>query len=98
MFYQTRTSYSPKKRDLTNPNKWSGKPLDNIASKPISSIIVNRLTKHLAKAGIDEQCGSMFNKGCADVTFAVKLALRILHEHNTEVFSLFIDLVKHMTL
>ena len=57
-------------------------------------MIANRLTQYLAKFGADKQCGSMFNKGCADTTFAVKSALQILHEHNTEVFALFIDLVK----
>jgi Holliday junction resolvasome RuvABC ATP-dependent DNA helicase subunit len=58
--------------------------LGDIAAKCVSSIIANRLTEHLV----------IFNKGCADATFSLKLALQTLHEHDKESYILFVDLVK----
>jgi Reverse transcriptase (RNA-dependent DNA polymerase)/Endonuclease-reverse transcriptase len=87
-------SIIPKSGDLSNPNKWRGIALGDIAAKCVSSIIATRLTEHLVSFGIDEQCGSIFNKGCADATFSLKMALQTLHEHNKESFILFVDLVK----
>ena len=93
-FQQIKLSILPKKGDLSDPNKWRGIALGDIAAKCISSIIATRLTKYLTTFGIDEQCGSLFGKGCADATFSLKLALQALHEHNQESFTLFVDLVK----
>ena len=93
-FQQIKLSVLPKKGDLSDPNKWRGIALGDIAAKCISSIIATRLTKYLTTFGIDEQCGSLFGKGCADATFSLKLALQTLHEHNQESFTLFVDLVK----
>jgi hypothetical protein len=84
----------PKTGDLSNPNKWRGIALGDIAAKLISSIIATRLTKHIATFGIDEQCGSLFGKGCADATFTLKSSLQTLREHQQEAHVLFIDLVK----
>jgi hypothetical protein len=91
---QIKLSILPKKGDLSNPNQWRGIALGDIASKCVSSIIASRLTKHLATFSIDEQCGSMIKKGCADATFPLKLALQTLREHNQEAYILFVDLVK----
>ena len=63
-----KLSILPKKGDLLNPNKWRGIALGDIIAKIISSIIATRLTKHLSNFGMDEQCGSLFGKGCADAT------------------------------
>jgi hypothetical protein len=93
-FQQIKLSILPKKGDLSDPNKWRGIALGDIAAKCISSIIATRLTKYLTTFGIDEQCGSLFGKGCANATFLLKLALQTLHEHNQESFALFKDLVK----
>jgi Reverse transcriptase (RNA-dependent DNA polymerase) len=84
----------PKTGDLSNPNKWRGIALGDIAAKCISSIIATRLTQHLVSFGMDEQCGSIYKKGCVDATFSLKLALQTLHEHNKEAYVLFVDLVK----
>ena len=89
-----RTNYHTKKGDLSNPNKWRGIALEDIATKIISSIIARRLTVHLKTYGIDGQCGCMIGKGCADATFAVKSAIQTLHEHGQPVYALFVDLVK----
>ena len=43
---------------------------------------------------MDEQCGSMFGKGCADATFSLKAALETLREQGINAHVLFIDLVK----
>ena len=93
-FQQIQLSILPKKGDLSDPNKWRGIALGDIAAKCISSIIATRLTKYLTTFGIDEQCGSLFGKGCADATFSLKLALQTIREHNQEAFALFVDLVK----
>jgi hypothetical protein len=87
-------SILPKKSDLADPNKWHGIALGDIAAKCISSIIATRLTQYLSKFGIDEQCGSLFGKGCADATFTLKMALQTLQEHNHDTRVLFVDLVK----
>jgi Reverse transcriptase (RNA-dependent DNA polymerase) len=86
-------SILPKTGDLSNPYKWSGIALGDIAAKCVSSIIATRLTTHLVSFGMDEQCGSIFKKGCADATFSLKLALQTLHEHNKEAYVLFVNLV-----
>jgi hypothetical protein len=91
---QIKLSILPKKGDLADPNKWRGIALGDIAAKCISSIIASRLTKYLSEFGIDEQCGSLFGKGCADATFTLKTALQTLREHNHEAHVLFVDLVK----
>ena len=44
--------------------------------------------------GMDEQCGSLFGKGCADATFTLKASLQTLREHQKEAHVLFVDLVK----
>jgi len=73
--------------------KYCGK-LEDIAAKCISSIIALRLKKHPNTFGIDGQCECLFGKGCTDATFAVKSAIQTLHEHNQQVYVLFVDLIK----
>jgi len=84
----------PKSGDLSNANKWRGIALGDIAAKTVSSIVARRLTTHLSTFGIDEQCGCLFGKGCADATFALKSALQTLKEHGQSAYVLFVDLVK----
>ena len=46
---------------------------------------------------MDEQCGSLFRKGCTDVTFALKASLQLQtlrEQHQKEAHLLFINLVK----
>ena len=71
-----------------------GIALGDIAAKLISSIIATRLTKHIATFSMDEQCGSLFGKGCADAKFTLKSSLQTLREHQHEAHVLFVDLVK----
>ena len=84
----------PKTGDLSNPNKWRGIALGDIVAKSISSIIAHRLTQHLCTFGMDEQCGSLFGKGCVDATFTLKRALQQLREQGQNTHVLFVDLVK----
>ena len=78
-FTTIKLSMIPKTGDLSNPNKWRGIALGDIAAKSISSIIAHRLTQHLCTFGMDEQCGSsLFGKGCVDATFTLKKALQLL--------------------
>ena len=84
----------PKTGDLSNPNKWRGITLGDIAAKSISSIIAYQLTQHLCTFGMDKQCGSLFGKGCADATFTLKKALQQIREQGQDTHVLFVDLVK----
>ena len=43
---------------------------------------------------MDEQCGSLFGKGCVDTTFTLKKALQQIREQGQDTHVLFIDLVK----
>ena len=79
---------------LQDPNKWRGIALGETAAKLASSIIAHRLTKHVSDFGIDEQCGCLFGKSCADATFSLKTALQTLKEHGKSSYVLFVDLVK----
>jgi hypothetical protein len=91
---QIKLSILPKKGDLVDPSKWRGIALGDITAKCISSIIATRLTKYLSKFGINEQCGSLFDKGCTDTMFTLKMALQTLQERNQEAHVLFVNLVK----
>ena len=71
-----------------------GIALGDTAAQLISSIIATRLTRHIAYFGMDEQYGSLFEKGCADATFTLKASLQTLQEHQKEAHVLFVDLVK----
>ena len=90
-FHQVRLTILPKSGDLSDPNKWRGICLLDIASKVMSSIIADRLRNHLLTFGIDEECGHI---GCADANFSIKSAIQILREYDTEAYVLFVDLVK----
>ena len=72
---------------MSNQNKWRGIELGSLAAKLILSIIATRLTKHIATFGMDEQCGSLFGKGCADATFTLKSSIQTLQEHQQEALS-----------
>ena len=43
---------------------------------------------------MEEQCGFVFGKGCADATFSLKTALETLREQGEDAHVLFVDLVK----
>ena len=66
--HEVRLVMLPKSGDLSNQNKWQGICLLDITSKIVSSIIADRLRKHLLTFGIDEQCGHV---GCADANFSI---------------------------
>ena len=68
----------PKTGNLSNQNRWRGIALSDVAAKVNASITTTRLTKHIATFGMDEQCGLLFGKGCADATFTLQLSLQTL--------------------
>jgi hypothetical protein len=83
-WHQIKLCVLPKKGDLSDPNKWRGIALGDIASKRVSSVIAHGLAKHLRSFGVDKRHGSIFDKGCQDATFWLKLALQTLQEHDQE--------------
>jgi Reverse transcriptase (RNA-dependent DNA polymerase) len=43
---------------------------------------------------MDKQCRSLFQKGCADATLLVILAIQTQNKHNQDAYILFVDLGK----
>ena len=84
----------PKKGDLSDPNSWRGIMLLDAALKIVSSIISARLQAYLVEEGAESQCGFTVGRGCADGSFALRMALQKRREHNEESYVLFVDLVK----
>mgnify|MGYP003333642019 FL=1 len=84
----------PKKGDLSNPNKWRPVCLLEVTYKVLASIIATRMNPIVREFGLEEQCGSLNNKGCQDALMSLKTALQIRREHNMSTEVLFVDLVK----
>ena len=68
-----QTKCVKKKEDHSNPGSWRGITLRGTAAKHDSSIVTCHLTKHVATFGVEEQCRSMFGKGCTDAAFMLLL-------------------------
>ena len=84
----------PKKGDLSLPKNYRPISLLDVLSKILSSILVNRINKHLEKHGLKEQAGFMKNRGCADATSTLKITLQNLQAANQDSYVLFVDIVK----
>ena len=89
-----RLKLLPKKGDLTDPNKWRGIMLLNVASKIISSVISRRLQNVLRLHGLESQNGFLPKRGCSDASFALRRALQLRREVGLDTYIVFIDLVK----
>jgi hypothetical protein len=84
-----------KGKDHSDPNNWRGIRLAaEMPAKIQSSIISTRLLQHLEKVGIETEYGCVPGRGCTDALFAIKNALQIRKQHNTETWAIFVDLVK----
>eukprot|EP00978_Attheya_sp_CCMP212_P018863 scaffold52116_cov40-Attheya_sp.AAC.1 len=84
----------PKGGDISDPNRWRGVCLSDIACKIQSSIISARLLEHLSEVGIENQFGCIPKKGCIDALFCIRNALHIRKQHDLDTWAIFIDLVK----
>ncbi|MCP4744834.1 MAG: reverse transcriptase family protein, partial [Desulfobacteraceae bacterium] len=84
----------PKKGDLSLPKNYRPISLLDVLSKILSSILVDRLNKHLEKHGLKEQAGFMKARGCADATSTLKITLQNLQAANQDTYVLFVDIVK----
>jgi exonuclease III len=89
-----RLKLLPKKGDLHDLNNWRGIMLLDSMAKIVASIISVRLLNILKDFGLEEQNGFMPNRGCADGTFSLKLALQKRKEHGLDSWVVFIDLIK----
>ena len=89
-----RLKLLPKKGDLSDPNKWRGIMLLNVASKIISSVISKRLQIVLRLFGLEAQNGFLPDRGCNDASFALRRALQLRREAGLDTYVVFIDLVK----
>ena len=89
-----RLKVIPKSGDLSDPNKWRGIMLLDVAGKVVCSIISRRLQSLLSDEGLEAQNGFTANRGCVDGSFSLRLALLKRKEHGLSTFALFVDLVK----
>ena len=84
----------PKKGDPSNPSNWRRSMLLDVMLKVVDSIVASRLDQLLKKVGVEYQNGFRAGRGCADGTFALKMALLKRNEHGLGTWVLFVDLVK----
>jgi hypothetical protein len=89
-----RLKLLPKKGDLTQCKNWRGICLLDVASKVLSSILVQRMQAVLKELGLEIQTGFTPDRGTIDGLFTVVMALAKRKEHNLDTFCLFIDLQK----
>jgi hypothetical protein len=89
-----RLKLLPKKGDLTQCKNWRGICLLDVASKVLSSILVQRMQSVLKEHGLEMQTGFTPDRGTIDGMFTVLMALAKRKEHNLDTFCLFIDLQK----
>jgi exonuclease III len=89
-----RLKLLPKKGDLSLCKNWRGICLLDIASKVVSSVIVDRMQLVQEAEGLEFQFGFRGGRGTVDGLFTTSLALQKRQEHNLDTWALFIDLVK----
>ena len=84
----------PKKGDLSHPGNYRGIMLLEVAYKIIAKIVHSRLVPIAEKVDHESQRRFSPARGCTDVVFAVKLAMKKRREHCNETWAIFPDLVK----
>ena len=89
-----RLGILPKKGDLSLPGNYRGIMMLEVAQKIISNIVRARLGGICADLDHESQCGFRPERGTADATFSLKMALKKRREHSLETWVLFIDFVK----
>ena len=89
-----RLKILPKKGDLSDPNKWRGIMLLNVACKLISSVISRRLQAVLDEHGLEAQCGFTSRRGTNDGSFSLRRATQLRKEFGKDTWLVFVDLVK----
>ena len=85
----------PKKGDLTRCDNWRGISLLEVAGKVFAKTLQSRL-QQLAEERVlpESQCGFRKGRGCADMSFAARMVVEKVREHNDKAFLLFVDLTK----
>ena len=90
-----RLGILPKKGDLSLPGNYQGIMMPEVAQKIVSNIIVKtRLQSICEELDHESQCGFRPERGTAEATFSLKLALKKHREHNLETWVVFVDFVK----
>ena len=84
----------PKKGDLSQPGNYRGIMLLEVAYKIIAKIVHSRLVPIAEKLDHESQSGFRPRRGCVDVVFTAKLAMKKRREHCNETWIIFLDLVK----
>ena len=89
-----RLKLLPKKGDLSMCKNWRAICLLDLASKVLSSILVERMQVVQEEQGLEEQAGFRGARGTIDGLFATYMAMQKRKEHGLGTWALFIDLVK----
>ena len=84
----------PKKGNLSDPNKWRGVMLMDVASKVFSSVMNDQAFQLLELHGTQLQFGGSPEIGCRNGLFTLKALLNTRRNHNLPSFVGFVDLVK----
>jgi hypothetical protein len=79
------------KEDLKDLNNYRGICMNKSCTKIVSTIISNKLLKHLKSFGSKTQFRMI---GCQEAQHTLKKALLLRHQHGLETYALFVDLVK----
>jgi hypothetical protein len=91
---QASLTWLHKKGDRKDPSNYRGIVLQDILARLLSVVITARLQTILAFHGIEEQFGCQPGRGTIDALFALRSALQLRREHQTDTYALFIDLIK----
>ena len=84
----------PKKGDLSLPKNYRGIMLLEITYKVVANILHARLLPIEEQLDHEQQCGFRSKRGCVDLVFTIKSAIKKRSEHGLESWVLFLDLVK----
>ena len=84
----------PKKGDLKCCDNWRGISLLDVVGKLFARIIQERLQSLAEKVLAESQCGFRKGRGCSDMIFVARQLLEKSREHQSSLFTLFVDLKK----
>ena len=95
----TIVSLYKNKGSKSDCGNYRGISLLSIAGKILARIILNRLITSVSEANLPEaQCGFRPNRSTSDMIFAVRQVQEKCREQNKDLYAVFIDLTKGLTL
>jgi hypothetical protein len=81
----------PKKGDTTKCNNWRGMTLLSIPRKPLSRVLLNRITDVVELCLRKERAGFRCQSSCVDLINTLRMVLQQINEFQTTLYLTFID-------